>query len=394
MKHYNTKQLVLILTPFVFSFAFGLDIYIPIVPRMSEIFNVSPGLIQLTLSLFLLATGVGQLLIGPLSDQLGRKKVFYASSFFFMAGSLLCAFSSSIFSLLLMGRLISACGACGMLVTAFALVRDLYAGDENAKIYSFLNGAIGISPTFAPIIGGYLSYYFGWQSIFIFLSFIGLSALFMVKFYIQETLKEEDRIKLDAGLLKRYITIFSNRQFLIYGLIGGLAESVFFCFFSISPFMIIELHGIPEHQFGYYFAVFGSVISLGGFLGGKITEKFGVRKTILSGISLIFFGGTLMFCWDCVHLSLTGFLLPMAIACTGAMFLVGATVSLALEPFSSMAGTASAAFGALEFGMASIAGSLLMLFPVVSSMSYAISLILLSSLSFLLFVKRPGKIKV
>lgn len=394
MKNYNTKQLVLILTPFVFSFAFGLDIYIPIVPRMSEIFSVSPSLIQLTLSLFLLATGIGQLLIGPISDQYGRKKVLYASSFFFMVGSLICAFSHSIFWLLLTGRLISAFGACGMLVTSFALVRDLYAGDENAKIYSFLNGAIGISPTFAPIIGGYLSYYFGWQSIFIFLSLIGFSAFFMVKFYIQETLPDKKRIPLGYDLFKRYISIFFNRQFLIYGIMGGLAEAVFFCFFSISPFMIIELHGIPEHQFGYYFAVFGSVISLGGFLGGKVTEKYGVEKTVLSGISLIFLGGALMFCWDCLQtLSLLGFLLPMAIACTGAMFLVGGTVSLALEPFSSMAGTASAAFGSLEFGIASIAGFLLMLFPVVSPIPYAIALLLLSTLSFILFIKRPKNSK-
>ncbi len=387
MKNYKTYQLVLILTPFVFSFALGLDIYIPIVPQMTEIFKTTPNLIQLTLSLFLLITGIGQLVVGPLSDQFGRKKIFYASSFLYAAGSLTCVFSQSIF-MLIIGRVIAAIGACGMLVNSFALVRDLYSGNKNAKIYSFLNGAIGISPTFAPIIGGYLSFYFGWQSIFIFLSLIGFFSLFVTKFYIEETLAKDARVKINYSLVTRYRDILKNKQFILYALIGGFAESVFFGFFSISPFMIIDLHGIPTHEFGYYFAVFGGVISLGGFVSGKLTEKIGIHKTILIGIALMFVGGISMSCWHCaIGLSLSGFLLPMVVACTGAMFLVGGTASLALEPFPKIAGTASAAFGSFEFGIASIVGSLLMLFPVTSSVPYSIFIIVLSLLSLILFCR-------
>lgn len=385
MKNYKTSALVLILTPFVFSFAFGLDIYIPIVPQMTEIFDTTPSMIQLTLSLFLLITGIGQLIIGPLSDQFGRRKTFYASSFLFAIGSLVCANSGHI-SLLITGRVISAFGACGMLVNSFALVRDLYGGNKGAKIYSFLNGAIGISPTFAPIIGGYLSFYFGWQSVFIFLMAIGIFGLIVTNFFIEETLEPKERVKIDEAILKRYLTILTNRQFIIYALIGGCAESVFFCFFSISPFMIIDLHGIPTHEFGYYFAVFGLVIGLGGFLSGKLTERYGIQKTIVLGIGLMFLGGFSMLAWDYFQaLSLAGFLLPMAIACTGAMFLVGGTASMALQPFASIAGTASAAFGALEFGIASIVGSLLMLFPVVSTVPYAIFIVILALISLQLY---------
>lgn len=385
MKNYKTSALVLILTPFVFSFAFGLDIYIPIVPQMTEIFDTTPSMIQLTLSLFLLITGVGQLIIGPLSDQFGRRKTFYASSFLFAIGSIICANSGHI-SGLIIGRVISAFGACGMLVNSFALVRDLYGGNKSAKIYSFLNGAIGISPTFAPIIGGYLSLYFGWQSVFIFLMAIGIFGLIVTKFFIEETLEPKERVKIDEAILKRYLNILTNRQFIIYALIGGCAESVFFCFFSISPFMIIDLHGIPTHEFGYYFAVFGSVIGLGGFLSGKLTERYGIQKTIILGIGLMFLGGFSMLAWDYLQaLSLAGFLIPMAIACTGAMLLVGGTASMALQPFASIAGTASAAFGALEFGIASIVGSLLMLFPVVSTVPYALFIVVLALISLQLY---------
>ena len=74
MKQHNKFLLILILAPFVFSFAFGLDIYVPIVPEMQRVFHTTPFMVQLTLSLFLLINGVGQLFIGPLSDQFGRHR--------------------------------------------------------------------------------------------------------------------------------------------------------------------------------------------------------------------------------------------------------------------------------------------------------------------------------
>lgn len=388
MKHYKHSQFILILTPFVFSFAFGLDIYIPIVPQMSQIFYTTPAMVQLTLSLFLLMTGLGQLFIGPLSDQWGRKRVFYLSSFFYAVGSIGCALSTTIYELIA-ARLVCSIGACGMLVTSFAIVRDLFSNEQSAKMYSFLNGAIGISPTLAPIIGGYLSFYFGWKSVFYFLASIGFFALFITRYFIQETLSIEKRIKLDRAIFKRYIQICSHREFMIYSLLAGLAEGVFFCFFSISPFIIIDRLGIPTHIFGYYFAIFGSVIGVGGFVSGKLIEKIGVLQTIKLGILLMFFGGVSMLVWSHLGgLSLEGFLFPMVIACTGAMFLIGSSASLALEPFPLIAGTASAAFGAIEFTISALAGSILMLYPVHSTIPYGLAIVFLALGSLLLFSLR------
>lgn len=378
MKNYKTIQLLLILTPFVFSFAFGLDIYIPIVPQMANIFETSPALIQLTLSLFLFFTGFGQLLIGPLADQYGRKNIFYVSSVLYAIGAIGCAFSPDI-GWLIFARVVSSFGACGMLVTSFALVRDLYSSDESAKMFSFLNGAIGISPTFAPIIGGYLAVYFGWQSVFYFLLLIGLLGILITYSFIKETHPLENRVRIDRHVFQRYLNILKNRQFLLYSTLAGFAEAVFFCFFSISPFIIIELHGTPTEEFGYYFAIFGANIGLGGFGSGKLIEKLGIQNMILLGITLILLGGASMLIW--YHLnpwSLQGFLIPMAIACSGAMFLVGSCAAKALEPFGEIAGTAAAAFGSFEFGMAAIIGSIMMLFPTTSPVPYGVCLLLLA----------------
>lgn len=384
---------VLILAPFVFSFAFGLDIYIPIAPQMTQIFNTTPALVQLSMSLFLFITGAGQLIIGPLSDHFGRRSIFFLASACYALGSLGCAFSTHIVYLLL-GRALSAFGACGMLVTAFAFVRDLYSNRESAKMYSFLNGAIGISPIFAPLLGGHLAVAFGWRSIFFFLAGIGLCSFWITKWFIDETLPKQNRVAIDKSLFHRYVGIFSHREFLIYATIAGLAEGVFFCFFSISPYIIIDLHGIATEDFGYYFATFGSVIAFGGLASGKLIEKVGIRSTMGIGISLLFIGGFSMLGWHYVEaLSLAGFLLPMVIACTGAIFLTGGSAALALEPFPAIAGTAAAAFGALEFGLSAIIGTILMLFPITSTLLYAISIVLMAISSFTLFLcAKPERI--
>lgn len=385
MKTYSTSRLLLLFTPFVFSFAFGLDIYIPIVPQMIGVFDTSVSMVQLTLSVFLFVTGAGQLIIGPLSDQWGRKKTFYLSSALFIIGGLGSAFSSDIYQLIF-ARILSAFGACGLLVTAFAVVRDLYEKEDAAKMFSFLNGAIGISPTLAPIIGGYLALYFGWQSVFIFLAILGMYSLMSTKFLVKETHPKELRTRLNFAFLKRYGSIFIHPRFLKYALITGLTEAVFFCFFSISPFIIIELLGVETHQFGYYFAVFGLSISFGGFAGGKMIEKLGIHGTILLGLSFVLIGGLAMAASHFYSgLTLEGFLLPMALACIGAMFSLGGSAALALEPFGEIAGSASAAFGAMELCIAAVIGFVLMSFEVHSALPYAFTITAAGSLSLLLF---------
>jgi hypothetical protein len=173
-------------------------------------------------------------------------------------------------------------------------------------------------------------------------------------------------------------------------MIAGFADAIFFCFFLTSPFIIIELLGVPINQFGYYFAAFGGVIALGGLIGGKCVEKIGIQLTMRVGLGLMMGGGILMLSWHYLYaLSLGGFLIPMVVACMGGMFLIGASASVALEPFGAIAGTASAAFGAMEFGISAIVGILMMFFPITSTVPYGVAIVILSGLSWGLFFSLP-----
>jgi DHA1 family bicyclomycin/chloramphenicol resistance-like MFS transporter len=386
MKNLGMFSFLLVLSPFILSFSFGLDIYIPVVPQMVSVFNTSAQKVQLTLSLFLVCAGLGQLIVGPLCDRFGRKPTYYASSCAFAVGSLICAFSPRI-EILIGGRLLSAMGACGMLVAAFATVRDLFSGIKSAKMFSFVNATVGISPTFAPIVGGYLALYFGWKSNFIFLFFIGLCALLFAYFFIEETHNKNNIIKLDKSIISQYLKIFLNPEFLIFATLAGLAEGVFFGFFSLSPFIIIQQLGIAPENFGYFFAVFGSMIGLGGMFSGHIITPGRQNLILKSGIALMFVGGASMLIWyNLFSLSLAGFLLPMALSCFGAIIILGSSAAAALEPFSHIAATASAMLGALQFGLSSLIGSIVVFFPTTSTLPYGITILVVAILSALLML--------
>lgn len=385
MTHYSTVQFIFILTPFAIAFAFGLDIYIPVVPQIAKVFNASASSVQLTLSLFLFATGLGQLFIGPFSDRFGRKAIFYASSITFAVGSLVATLSPSI-AILILGRAISGFGAAGMLVAAYATVRDLFHGQDSARMYSFLSGAIGISPTFAPIIGSYLGFYFGWRSVFLLLTILGCVAFFNAYCFIAETATKSERIMLDRNFLNRYWHILRNREFFIHATLAGLAQGVLFGFLSLSPFVVIDHLGISPTHFGYIFAVFGGVLILSGVASGYVMKKVHTDVTILSGIVLMLLGGVSSLIAELIFtVSLAGFLLPMILTAGGSIFLFGSATSSALEPFAKTAGTASALLGAWQFVLASLIGSIVVLFPTTTTLPYNITIIIAICVAIILF---------
>lgn len=383
MRSHNKIIVLLVLTPFVFSFAFGLDIYIPIIHAMQMVFNTTQAMVQLTLSLFILTNGIGQLVFGPISDRFGRFKVIVISGVLFTLGALLSALVRTI-DLLILARIICALGTSGLFVVSFAIVRDIFSERESGMMLSFLNAAISISPTFAPIIGGYLAVAYGWTSVFWFLMGLGVMTMLLSLFCIRETHLKEKRIPLNLQVFKRYWQLFSNRHYLSYVLLAGWGVGICFSFFSVSPLIIIRLLQVPMEHFGYYFALFGIAIAVGGMLGGKVIHRFGPKCATYVGIVLMTIGGIAMLAGQSfLGLSLMWFMATTTIACMGAVFLIGAGAAGAMAPFAHMAGTAASGLGFVEFAVSAVVGSALMLFPVTSSNSYGIAIIIVSGLAVL-----------
>ncbi len=394
---YTPLKLVLLLAPLVFSFAIGQDIFIPEVPQLTALFHTTPGLVQQTLSAFMLAVGIGQLIVGPLTDRFGRKKIVLLSTALFALASIGAACAHSILFLILM-RIVQGIGACGMMVCAFAIVRDVSHGNESAHIYSYLNGAIAISPLLAPMAGGYLDVTFGWRAPFFFLAATGIAILGMIWALLSETIREKNTKASLRGTFADYRRVIQNKQFLRFNFIAASALASFFTFFSVSPYILINLLHVPETRFGFYFAIIGMTFFIGSVGSAKLNLRWGMYKVAFIGSLLFFLSGITMLGWTLVvGTSLWSFLLPTALAGIGGAFMMGSSAGGALEPFPDIAGTAAALLGASEFLLATLVGTIALLRPVNSNMPLAIVLSVfgLSALLLMLtYKKNPQHISI
>ncbi len=365
---------VILLAPFIFSFAFAMDIYIPVVPAMKAYFHSSQADIQLTLSLFMIITGLGQLIVGPTTDNYGRKTILMLGAMLFAIGSLLCSIAPS-FAILLIGRIVEAAGGCAMMVVANAIVRDQFSGNEATKIYSFLNCGVAMSPLFAPIIGSYLGAWFGWRAGFIFLTVLGLIVLGLAFMRIKETLDPKNRVPLNSEIFLRYWHILSNKTFLVFTCCTTAGLTIFFVFFSSSPYIVINLLHAPVEHFGYYFFTVGAAFFVGSLISGKIADSLGAYRTALIGSVIMLSAGLVMWVWYALGgLSTMQYLVPCMIAGIGGSLMMGAGAGGAMEPFAKSAGSAAALVGCLQFLVSAAIGSFVMHWEIHSTIPLAITI--------------------
>ncbi|QHG92589.1 Bcr/CflA family efflux MFS transporter [Coxiella endosymbiont of Amblyomma sculptum] len=388
MTSFSVRKTVWSLTPMVIALALAMDIYIPAVPSMSLLFHVSPGEMQLTLSLFMLACSVTQLIIGPLSDQYGRRPIGIVSIAIFALGSFLCANSTSTIQLILY-RVVQAVGSVGMLVVSFATIRDLYHGEKSGKTYSYLNGIIALSPMFAPSLGSYLDIHFGWQATFLFLLITSLWAVLSVLLAVPESLPKNKRVPLNVHTFCEYKSIFINQIFFTYTLATAIGLSYLFVFCSISPYIIIRLLNISESYYGYYFAFMGVSFFIGSLFSSYFIGKIGIYGTVVLGFWISLIGGIMMIIWYLsTGLTINSFIYPMLLVGVGGTFSLGAGVGGAMEPFESTAGAATALGGSFRCLFSAIIGTMIVAKNISSVLPLALSAIFFSTIGLILFLIR------
>lgn len=237
-----------------------------------------------------------------------------------------------------------------MMVATFAVIRDLYSGDDCAKMYSLLNSIISLSPLVAPVISGYLAFWFGWRACFFFLAILAFLIVILSLTKLNETLLSENKEPLSKQIFAKYLTIIKSRRFQMYTFCAATGFACFLTFFSVSSYVIINLPGVAEQHFGFYFGGLGIVFFFSSLLSAYSSKKFGTYTTVLLGTVLTFSAGLIMLVWYLIQgLSMAEFMGPMFIMSLGGAFLMGGGAGGAIEPFPTMAGAASAVFGRRSF---------------------------------------------
>ena len=332
----------------------GINMYLPSMPGMARALGVDFTTIQLTLSLYLGAMAVGQLVIGPLSDRFGRRPVLLIGLFTFVVGSAICLLAQSI-GVLIFGRIVQAIGGCAGITLSRAIVRDLYGRNQVASMIAYVTMGMAVAPMIAPTIGGLLETFFGWRASFAFLIGFGGLALLFAYWRLSETNHSRSAGESARELLKGYGSLVRSRQFWGYTLVTGFVSAMFFAFLAGAPYVMIELLGRSPAEYGFYFAMVPCGYMLGNFATGRIASTIGPNRMILAGTMLSLASIAAM-----AALIAFGFLVPVALF--GPMLFIGVANGLvlpsgiagAVSVRPDLAGAASGLLGSLQIGFGAL----------------------------------------
>ncbi|MEX1036479.1 MAG: multidrug effflux MFS transporter [Sneathiella sp.] len=362
------------------------DMYLPTFPQMAEFFNASPAEVQLTLSIFTFGIGGCQLIYGPLTDRFGRKPVIVAGLLIYVLASLACLVTVNIDQLIVL-RFIQALGVCAAIVVPRAMVRDLFAREQAARQLSRMGTIMGLAPAIAPVIGGYIAVFYGWQSVFFILGLVGLIVALITVFLVDESLAEKDLNAVrPRHIVRNYASLFRHREFLGYALTGALCFGGLFSFISGSPLVLIEVFGVAADNFGYFFGIVVLGYMSGTLLGPYVTKSRGLSFSIGVGTVICALGGSAMLlaAWIGLH-SVAAVIVPMIVYTLGLGVVLPQSQAGAMAPFPEKAGSASALMGFLMLGFAALLGFLVAYFHDGTQMAMVIAIGLMGIGSVIVF---------
>jgi Bcr/CflA subfamily drug resistance transporter len=361
----------------------GIDIFLPAIPQMQHELSADTTAIQLSLSLFVLALGIGQLLVGPLSDRFGRRPVALTGICVYLAASLVIAAVENPIQLVIF-RILQGLGASCTSIVAFTIIRDRYSPKEGARIYSYLNGTLNLIPALAPLMGGVLTVWAGWRSNFYFLALFSAVVLLIIFRSLPETRPDSTRHS-QLFSFKPYLEILRNKQFTLYAICAMGAMSVVLSYAFYAPEVLMVQLGLSSIQFGLIFGANALVVMASSFVAPFIIQALGRRGSIMIGSILMLVSGFLIpLLMNHYGTSMASFMLPVAISCCGFAFILGAAASLSLEPFGDCAGTAAALQGCIQMLGASLVCILASFLPVIEIFSLAILMLIFGTFGLLI----------
>ena len=339
----------------------AIDIFLPALPIMAEEFVAPMKHMQWSVTIFILSMGFGQLISGPLADRYGRRPVALGGIIIYGLASLVSAYSDSL-TFFLLSRLLQGFGACAIVVSAFASVRDKYNAIESGVMYSYLNSAICCIPALAPLLGNVLTEAFGWRSNFEFMTGYAIFAGLILFFTLKETKPEHTEQHKNLISLAQFMPVLKHPVFLFNSLVVMLAMAIIIAYVSSSPAWLMVRLGLDQQSFVFWFSLNAVINIVACFLAPKFLVRFGARVTIGSGMILLITAGFLMLAllaWK----TPIAFMLPIMISSLGFSFLMGACAGQALAPFGKKAGAASALLGFVQMSGSAVIVYLLQLLP-------------------------------
>ena len=345
-------RLALTLGAFVALGPLTIDMYLPALPTIQEELATSSAVVQLTLTGTLIGLALGQLVIGPLSDALGRRRPLLVGTGLHVVASLLVRVAPNI-AVLGALRVLQGVGTAATAVIALAIVRDLYEGRAAATMLSRLFLVMGAAPVLAPTFGGELLRFTSWRGVFAVLALYGVLVLALGAFGLRETLPPERRRPGGVGsTLRTYGGLFRDRTYVGLILVAGLTMAALFTYVSGSSFVYQQQFGLDEQEFGMLFGAGAVWLIAATQLNPVLLRRWSPAQVLVAGtVGGTAAGGVLVLFAALGTGGLPGVAVPLWAVLFAAGLALPNAPALALAGYGESAGAAAALLGAIQFGV-------------------------------------------
>lgn len=348
-------KLVLVLGALVALGPLSIDMYLPALPRIAQDLLTTESTIQLTLSGTVLGLGLGQLLVGPLSDAVGRRGPLLVGTAVHVFASLLCLVAPNV-ELLTAARVLQGLGASAGAVLALAIVRDLFNDRAAATLLSRLILVMGVSPVLAPTLGSALLRWSQWRGVFVTLAVLALLIVLFAALALPETLPRHRRQPLAVGAtLRTYGGLLTDRSFVGLVLVAGLAMAALFGFVAGASFVFQLQYGLTQSQFGLMFGVSAIWLIAATQLNARLLRRYEPHQVLVTASVFATVSGAVMFGLAVFGVSsIVAVALPLWAVLFFAGLMLPNAPAVALSQHGETAGTAAALLGAVQFGIGAL----------------------------------------
>lgn len=332
----------------------SLHVFVPALPAAATELAVTPAVIQLTITLYLVGLGVGQLFYGPLSDRFGRRPMLLAALALFVTGAA-CAALAARADALIAARVLQALGACGGLVIGRAMVRDRSDGANATQSLARLTLAMSLAPALAPAVGAAISVWLGWRAIFLLTAAAGAVLLVVVVAVLPETNLARGAGQGFRSMLAGYGRLLRLRSFIGYAVGGASCTVSSYAFFTASPFLIVDVLHRPPAEIGFYYLLVALGFSCGSILAHRVAQRMDTRAAALVGCGVSLAASLALLLVD-----VTGNLNPASLVAPMVVFAIGGGLAAPNAVLGVMSadtraiGSASSLYGCLQMSFGAL----------------------------------------
>lgn len=327
----------------------AVDMYLASMPNIASYFGTSYSKVQLTLTFYLFSMGIGQLFFGPIIDYFGRKVPLILGVLLYSLCSILITLSTNI-ELFLLFRIIQGLSVALIYVSIISMVRDVSKGRVAANIFAILITIGAITPILAPTFGGYIEQEFGWKTVFYTLFSLAILLSIMSFFTLQETLKEEKKVKINfKNIFIIYFKIIKDRKFLTPAITACLMYMFVFAYIAGASFAYQEIYKLDSKTFGLIFGLTGSALLFGALLSTKLLKIFNMKQLSISGAFILVIGSIIsFFSVNITFIGFDGIVAGFFISFFGLGLCEASLFSMAMSSQEKSVGATAALLGSLQ----------------------------------------------